>query len=196
MPRATSTDISLTKSYIPKVSKILGISPTIAKFYKSIENHNIHEGRVYSQETEGPYSIDLPTPDDIHRLLELERVMEAIGTISLVGLLTCFFLLFSLLYCVVAEVQLHYWAYFFVKRIKCARANPTANLPYGMFLDRLYRQIMGKHSSLDKRHLMALLIDSCVPLLLNKLRDLEVIMARHAIPFSSSSSHHHSTSSH
>ncbi|GJU92461.1 hypothetical protein Tco_1304884 [Tanacetum coccineum] len=27
------------------------------------------------QETEGPYCIDLPTPDDIHRLLELERVM-------------------------------------------------------------------------------------------------------------------------
>ncbi|GJW76708.1 arginine--tRNA ligase, chloroplastic/mitochondrial [Tanacetum coccineum] len=45
MPRATSTDISLTKSYIPKVSKIPGISPTIAKFYKSIENRNIHEGR-------------------------------------------------------------------------------------------------------------------------------------------------------
>ncbi|GJS00518.1 hypothetical protein Tco_0317026 [Tanacetum coccineum] len=47
MPRATTTDISLTKSYIPK----------------------------YSQETEGPYSTDLPTPDDIRRLLELERVM-------------------------------------------------------------------------------------------------------------------------
>ncbi|GJR26539.1 hypothetical protein Tco_1102771 [Tanacetum coccineum] len=28
----------------------------------------------YSQETEGPYSTDLPTPDDIRRLLELERV--------------------------------------------------------------------------------------------------------------------------
>ncbi|GJV48700.1 hypothetical protein Tco_1438912 [Tanacetum coccineum] len=26
----------------------------------------------YSQETEGPYCSDLPTPDDIHRLLELE----------------------------------------------------------------------------------------------------------------------------
>ncbi|GJZ80030.1 hypothetical protein Tco_0644867 [Tanacetum coccineum] len=169
MPRATTTDISRTKSYIPKVSKIPGISPTIAKFYKSIKNRNIHEGRVvdqayyksnnierlftnirfdclfkinepivprfildfysqvtvqtdeygylvisfmiqhefitltlaqfgqilkipyngqavftnewdlasleYSQETEGPYSTDLPTPDDIHRLLELERVM-------------------------------------------------------------------------------------------------------------------------
>ncbi|GJS65705.1 hypothetical protein Tco_0680269 [Tanacetum coccineum] len=49
MPRATTTDISLTKSYIPKVSKIPGISPTIAKFYKSIENRNIHEGRVVDQ---------------------------------------------------------------------------------------------------------------------------------------------------
>ncbi|GJY56151.1 hypothetical protein Tco_0455266 [Tanacetum coccineum] len=29
----------------------------------------------YSRETEGPYCIDLPTPDDIRRLLELERVM-------------------------------------------------------------------------------------------------------------------------
>ncbi|GJY58353.1 hypothetical protein Tco_0458245 [Tanacetum coccineum] len=49
MPRATTTDISLTKFYIPKVSKIPGISPTIAKFYKSIENRNIHEGRVVDQ---------------------------------------------------------------------------------------------------------------------------------------------------
>ncbi|GJV78945.1 hypothetical protein Tco_1514815 [Tanacetum coccineum] len=123
MPRATTTDISLTKFYIPKVSKIPGISPTIAKFYKSIENRNIHEGRVadqaitnpttssvssqtfasilssirsnpqipyngnrfykhkdlasleYSQETEGPYCTELPTPDDSRRLLELERVV-------------------------------------------------------------------------------------------------------------------------
>ncbi|GJU90445.1 hypothetical protein Tco_1302868 [Tanacetum coccineum] len=169
IPKATTTDISLTKSYIPKVSKIPGISPTIVQFYKSIENRNIHEGRVvdqayyksnnikrlftnirfnylfqinepivprfildfysqvtvqtdeygylvisfmiqhefitltlasfgqilkisyngqavftnewdlasleYSQETKGPYCIELPTPDDIRRLLELERVM-------------------------------------------------------------------------------------------------------------------------
>ncbi|GJW13028.1 zf-CCHC domain-containing protein [Tanacetum coccineum] len=169
MPKATTTDISLTKSYIPKVSKISGISPTIAKFYKSIENRNIHEGRVvdqayyksnnierlftnirfnclfqinepivprfildfysqvtvqtdeygylvisfmiqhefitltlaqfgqilkipyngqavftnewdlasleYSQETEGPYCTELPTLDNIRRLLKLERVM-------------------------------------------------------------------------------------------------------------------------
>ncbi|GJT41083.1 hypothetical protein Tco_0940948 [Tanacetum coccineum] len=46
MPKATTTDISLTKSYIPKVSKIPDISHTIAQFYKPIENRNIHEGRV------------------------------------------------------------------------------------------------------------------------------------------------------
>nr|GEV31167.1 zf-CCHC domain-containing protein/UBN2 domain-containing protein [Tanacetum cinerariifolium] len=103
MSKATTTDISLTKSYIPKVSKIPGISPTIAQLYKPIKNRNIHEaltlaqfGQIlkipyngqavftnewdlasleYSRETEGPYCTDLPTPDDIRRLLELERVM-------------------------------------------------------------------------------------------------------------------------
>ncbi|GKE00887.1 hypothetical protein Tco_1388870, partial [Tanacetum coccineum] len=49
IPKATTIDISLTKSYIPKVSKIPGISPTIAQFYKPIENRNIHEGRVVDQ---------------------------------------------------------------------------------------------------------------------------------------------------
>ncbi|GKB04626.1 hypothetical protein Tco_0832821 [Tanacetum coccineum] len=36
-----------------------------------------------------------------------------------------------MLYCVVAEEQYNL-AYFFVKRIECARANPTANLPYDL----------------------------------------------------------------
>ncbi|GJT75735.1 hypothetical protein Tco_1042460 [Tanacetum coccineum] len=260
MPKATTTDISLTKSYIPKVSKIPGISPTIAQFYKPIENRNIHEGRVvdqayyksnnierlftnirfnclfqinepivprfildfysqvtvqtdeygyliisfmiqhefitltlaqfgqilkipyngqaiftnesdlesleYSQETEGPYCTDLPTPDNIRRLLELERVVVdrtiKIQTVSLnpnqiltkelspdikqweelirenvfgLGghrdyLPAC---LAYKLYCVVAKEQYNL-AYFFVKRIECARATPTSNLPYGMFL--------------------------------------------------------------
>ncbi|GJW02292.1 hypothetical protein Tco_1561148 [Tanacetum coccineum] len=49
MPKATTTDISLTKYYIPKVSKIPGIYPTIAQFYKPTENRNIHEGRVVDQ---------------------------------------------------------------------------------------------------------------------------------------------------
>ncbi|GJT59229.1 hypothetical protein Tco_1002762 [Tanacetum coccineum] len=36
----------------------------------------------YSQETEGPYFTDLPTPDDIRRLLELECVMRYRITLS------------------------------------------------------------------------------------------------------------------
>ncbi|GJU49980.1 hypothetical protein Tco_1219535 [Tanacetum coccineum] len=275
MPKATTTDISLTKSYIPKVSKIPGISPTIAQFYKPIENRNIHEGRVvdqayyksnnierlftnirfnclfqinepivprfildfysqvtvqtdeygylvisfmiqhefitltlaqfgqilkipyngqavftnewdlasleYSRETEGPYCTDLPTPDDIRRLLELERVMvdrtiksqtvslnpnqiltkelspdmkqwEELIRENVFGLgghrdhlPAC---LAHMLYCVVAEEQYNL-AYFFVKRIQCARATPTANLPYGMFLTRLYRYVMETYPHLD-----------------------------------------------
>ncbi|GJQ91893.1 hypothetical protein Tco_0003032 [Tanacetum coccineum] len=53
-----------------------------------------------------------------------------------------------MLYCVVVEEQFNL-AYFFVKRIECARANPTANLPYGMFLTPLYRHIMEAYPHLD-----------------------------------------------
>ncbi|GKF71715.1 hypothetical protein Tco_0207829, partial [Tanacetum coccineum] len=45
------------------------------------------------------------------------------------------------LYCIIAEEQYNL-AYFFVKRIECAWATSTANLPYGMFLTRLYRHVM------------------------------------------------------
>ncbi|GJV76783.1 hypothetical protein Tco_1508367 [Tanacetum coccineum] len=294
MPRATTTDIFLAKSYIPKVSKIPGISPTIAKFYKSIENRNIHEGRVvdqayyksnnierlftnirfdclfkinepivprfildfYSQvtvqtdeygylfisfmiqhefitltlaqfETEGPYSTDLPTPDDIRRLLELERVMvdrtikSQTVTLTPNQILTkelspdmkqweelirenvfglgghrdhlpaC---LAHMLYCVVAEEQYNL-AYFFVKRIECARANPTANLPYGMFLTRLYRHIMEAYPHLDNG--IYDIVDRVMrPLALKQTRRprSDRGKARHSV--SSSSSHHHGTSSH
>ncbi|GJU49747.1 hypothetical protein Tco_1219302 [Tanacetum coccineum] len=203
IPKATTTDISLTKYYRPKVSKIPGISPTIAQFYKPIENRNIHEGRVvdqayyksnnierlftnirfnclfqinkpivprfildfYSQVT-GPYCTDLPTPDDICQLLELERVMvdrtiksqmvslnpnqiltkelspdmmqwEELIRENVFGLgghqdhlPAC---LAHMLYGVVAEEQYNL-AYFFIKRIQCARYTLTANLLYGMFL--------------------------------------------------------------
>ncbi|GKE08062.1 hypothetical protein Tco_1411613 [Tanacetum coccineum] len=219
MPKATTTDISLTKSYIPKVSKIPSISPTIAQFYKPIENRNIYEGRVvdqayyksnniehlftnirfnclfqinepivlrfildfysqvtdlasleYSQETEGPYCTVLPTPNNIRQLLKLERVVVdrtiKSQTVSLNPnqILTkelspdmkqweelirenvfrlgghrdripaC---LAHMLYCVIAEEQYNL-DYFFVKRIECARATPTANLSYGMFLTHRY----------------------------------------------------------
>ncbi|GJR24137.1 hypothetical protein Tco_0972664 [Tanacetum coccineum] len=53
-----------------------------------------------------------------------------------------------MLYCIVAEEQYNL-AYFFVKRIECARATSTANLPYVMFLPRLYRHIMEHYPHLD-----------------------------------------------
>nr|GEW29627.1 zf-CCHC domain-containing protein/UBN2 domain-containing protein [Tanacetum cinerariifolium] len=299
MPKATTTDVSLTKSYIPKVSKILDISPTIAQFYKLIENHKIHEGRVvnqayyksnnierlftnicfnclfqinepivlrfildfysqvtvqtddygylvisfmiqhefitltltqfgqilkisyngqavftnewdlasleYSRETEGPYCTDLPTPDNIRRLLELECVVVdrtiKSQTVSLnpnqiltkelspdmkqweelirenvfeLGghrdrLPAC---LAHMLYCVVAEEKYNL-AYFFVKRIECAKATPTENLSYGIFLTRLYRYVKETQTRRPRSD-----------------RD----KARRSI--SSSSSHHQGTSSH
>ncbi|GKE22996.1 hypothetical protein Tco_1434508 [Tanacetum coccineum] len=49
MPRATVDDTSLTRSYIPKVSQTPDISPSIARFYKPIEDLCIHEGRVVDQ---------------------------------------------------------------------------------------------------------------------------------------------------
>ncbi|GJU00453.1 hypothetical protein Tco_1110791 [Tanacetum coccineum] len=133
----------------------------------------------YSQETEGPYSTDLPTPDDIRRLLELERVMNSFE---------------RMLYCVVAEEQYNL-AYFFVKRIECARANPTANLPYGMFLTRLYRHIMEVYPHLDNG--IYDIVDRVMrPLALKQTRRprSDRGKARHSV--SSSSSHHHGTSSH
>ncbi|GJR96150.1 hypothetical protein Tco_0268324 [Tanacetum coccineum] len=152
----------------------------------------------YSQETEGPYCTDLPTPDDIRRLLELERVMEELIRENVFGLgghrdhLPAS--LAHMLYCVIAEEQYNL-AYFFVKRIECARANPTANLPYGMFLELvLYRHIDGKkQSSPSTMAFMTLLIESCVLLLLNKLGDLKVIVARHAQSVSPYLPHHTDT---
>nr|GEV74963.1 ribosomal protein L7Ae/L30e/S12e/Gadd45 [Tanacetum cinerariifolium] len=53
-----------------------------------------------------------------------------------------------MLYCVVTEEQYNL-AYFFVNRIECAKATPTANLLYGMFLTRLYRYVMEMYPHLD-----------------------------------------------
>ncbi|GJR37386.1 hypothetical protein Tco_1213070 [Tanacetum coccineum] len=87
-------------------------------------------------------------------------------------LLAC---LAHMLYCVVAEEQYNL-AYFFVERIECAKATPTANLLYGMFLTRLYRYVMETYPHLD-----------------NGTYDI-VERARRSV--SSSSSHHQGMSSH
>nr|GEV97796.1 pentatricopeptide repeat-containing protein [Tanacetum cinerariifolium] len=294
MPKATTTDVSLTKSYIPKVSKILGISPTIAQFYKLIENRNIHEGRVvdqayyksnnierfftnirfsclfqinepivsrfildfYSQvtvqtddygylvisfmiqhefisltlaqfETEGPYCTDLPIPDDIRQLLKLKRVMvdrtiksqtvalnpnqiltkelslnmkqwEELIRENVFGLgghqdhLPAY--LAHMLYYVVFEEQYNL-AYFFVKRIECAKATPTANLLYGMFLTHLYRYVMETYPHLDN-DIYDIVERVMHPLALRQTRRPRSDRGKGRHFVSSSSSHHQGTSSH
>ncbi|GKA72161.1 hypothetical protein Tco_0778377 [Tanacetum coccineum] len=136
---------------------------------------------AYSQETKGPYHTDLPTPDDIRRFLQLNRV-ELNRTIKSQNVIltpnqiltkelsqdmkrweelireNVFRLgghrdhlpasLAHMLYCIVAEEQYNL-AYFFVKRIECARATPTANLPYHMFLTRLFRYVKEHYPHLD-----------------------------------------------
>ncbi|GJT77476.1 hypothetical protein Tco_1044201 [Tanacetum coccineum] len=235
MPKATTTDISLTKFYTPKVSKIPDISPIIAQFYKPIENRNIHEGRVvdqayyksnnikrlftnirfnclfqinepivprfildfYSQVT-GPYCIDLPTPDNIRRLLELERVMEELIRENVFGLgghrdrlPAC---LDHMLYYVFAEEQYNL-AYFFVKRIECAKATPTANLPYGMFLTRLYQYVMETYPHLNNGTYD--IVERVMrPLALRQPRRPRSDRGKARRSVSSSSSHHQGTSSH
>ncbi|GJR93132.1 hypothetical protein Tco_0265306 [Tanacetum coccineum] len=181
----------------------------------------------YSQETEGPYCTDLPTFDDIRRLLELERVMvdrtiksqtvslnpnqiltkelspdikqwEELIRENVFGLgghrdhlPAC---LAHMLYCVVSEEQYNL-AYFFIKRIQCARATPTANIPYGMFLTRLYRHVMETYPHLDNG-IYDIVVRVMRPLALKQTQRprSDRGKARHSV--SSSSSHHQGTSSH
>ncbi|GKB20910.1 hypothetical protein Tco_0854833, partial [Tanacetum coccineum] len=99
-----------------------------------------------------------------------------------------------MLYCVVAEEQYNL-AYFFVKRIECARANPTANLSYGMFLTRLYRHIMEAYPHLDNG--IYDIVDRVMrPLALKEIRRPRSDRGKACHSVSSSSSHHHGMSSH
>ncbi|GJR36925.1 hypothetical protein Tco_1212609 [Tanacetum coccineum] len=86
-------------------------------------------------------------------------------------------------------------AYFFVKRIQCARDTPTANLPYGMFLTRLYRPVMETYPHLDNG-IYNIVERVMRPLVLKQSRRprSDRGKARHSV--SSSSSHHQGTSSH
>ncbi|GJV19509.1 hypothetical protein Tco_1368529 [Tanacetum coccineum] len=175
----------------------------------------------------GPYCIDLPTPDDIHQLLELERVVVdrtiKIQTVALnpnqiltkelshdikkweelirenmfgLGghqdrLPAC---LAHMLYCVVAKEQYNL-AYFFVKRIECAKATPTADLPYGMFLTRLYRYVMETYPHLD--NVTYDFVERVMrPLALRQTRRPQSDHGKACRSISSSSSHHQGTSSH
>ncbi|GJV46547.1 hypothetical protein Tco_1431083 [Tanacetum coccineum] len=99
-----------------------------------------------------------------------------------------------MLYCVIAEEQYNL-AYLFVKRIECARANPTANIPYGMFLTYLYRHIMEAYPHLDNG--IYDIVDRVLcPFALKQTQRprSDRGKARHSVL--SSSSHLHGTSSH
>ncbi|GJV48383.1 hypothetical protein Tco_1438595 [Tanacetum coccineum] len=211
MPKATTTDISLTKSYIPKVSKIPSISPTIAQFYKSIKNRNINEGRVVDQAYYKSNNIERLVTN-----IRFNYLFQNHGTIvprffldfySYVTVLTdglaillrghrdCLLAcLAHMLYCVVAEEQYNL-AYFFVKRIECARATPTANLPYGMFLTRLYRHVMETYPHLDN-DIYDIVERVMRPLTLKQTRRPQSDRGKAHHSISSSSSHHQGTSSH
>nr|GFA93351.1 pentatricopeptide repeat-containing protein [Tanacetum cinerariifolium] len=68
-------------------------------------------------------------------------------------------------------------AYFIVKRIECAQATTTANLPYGMFLTRLYRHVMEHYPHLDNG--IYNVVDRVMhPLALKQIKNLEVIMEK------------------
>nr|GEV53773.1 ribosomal protein L7Ae/L30e/S12e/Gadd45 [Tanacetum cinerariifolium] len=98
-------------------------------------------------------------------------------------------------YCIVAEEQYNL-AYFFVKRIECARSTLTANLPYGMFFNHIYRHVMEHYPHLDNG--IYNVVDRVMRLLALKQTqkpqsDRGMPKARHSV--SSSSTHHHGSSS-
>ncbi|GJZ32348.1 hypothetical protein Tco_0577784 [Tanacetum coccineum] len=101
-----------------------------------------------------------------------------------------------MLYCIIAEEQYNL-AYFFAKQIKRARATPTANLPYGMFLTHLFRHVMKIYPHLDNG--IYNVIDRVMrPLALKQTQkprsDHGMPKARHSV--SSSSAHHFGSLSH
>ncbi|GJV08972.1 hypothetical protein Tco_1346628 [Tanacetum coccineum] len=99
----------------------------------------------YSQETEGPYCTDLPTHDDIRRLLELKHVVVDCTIKSQTVALNPNQILTKEL-----SPDMKQWEELIQENvIECARATPTANLPYGMFLTRLYRYVMETYPHLD-----------------------------------------------
>ncbi|GJY41650.1 hypothetical protein Tco_0428920 [Tanacetum coccineum] len=99
-----------------------------------------------------------------------------------------------MLYCIVAKEQ-YSLTYFFVKRIECARYNPTIILPYGMFLTRLFRYVMEHYPHLDNGIYNVVDRDMC-PLALKQTRKprSDHGKARHSV--SSTSAHHSGSSSH
>ncbi|GJW57269.1 hypothetical protein Tco_0104000 [Tanacetum coccineum] len=87
---------------------------------------------AYSQETEGPYHTDLPTPDDIQLSQDMKRWEELIreNVFRLGG-------------------HRDHLPASLAHIIECAGATSTTNLPYDMFLTRLYQHVMEHYPHLD-----------------------------------------------
>ncbi|GKB36088.1 hypothetical protein Tco_0881030 [Tanacetum coccineum] len=173
MPRATIGDTSFICSYIPKVSQTLGIAPSIAYFYKPIEDRCIHEGRVVDQlyytsdhidrcfsniRLNCLYEINEPIVPrfvlDFYSQVTLQRDTSGVILISFMiqnEFITLSLQQFGQILRIPFDGQAQQYnvAYFFVKRIESARATPKAHLPYGMFLTRLFRHVMELYPYLD-----------------------------------------------
>ncbi|GJV74950.1 hypothetical protein Tco_1506534 [Tanacetum coccineum] len=85
---------------------------------------------------------------------------------------------------------------FKLERIKSAKATPTANLPYGMFLTHLFRQVMKHYPHLDND--IYNVVDRVMrPFTLKQTQkprsDRGMPKARHSV--SSSFAHHYGSSS-
>nr|GEW94840.1 hypothetical protein [Tanacetum cinerariifolium] len=135
MPRAIIDDTSRTKLYIPKVSEILGFSHVLAQYYKPIKKRCIYKGRVVYQLYYKSNSIErLFTNVRFNCIFEINEPIVPRFILDF----------YSQVKVQIDEYEQYNLAYFFVKRIECARATLTTNLPYGMFLTCLYRHMM-KH---------------------------------------------------
>ncbi|GKA65984.1 hypothetical protein Tco_0765691 [Tanacetum coccineum] len=110
----------------------------------------------------GPYCTDLPTPEEILRLLELERVVVDRTIKSQTVALNPNQILTKEL-----SPDMKQWEElirenvfglgghqdrlpaYLAHIIECAKATPTANLPYGMLLTRLFRHVIELYPHLD-----------------------------------------------
>ncbi|GJX96400.1 hypothetical protein Tco_0352198 [Tanacetum coccineum] len=177
----------------------------------------------YARETEG--TIDrFSDPDDIRRLLELERVMVDVPLKSpivsphsikfhqrispdmtqweklirenvLRTRRTSGYSSRCLAHmCIELLRRTNTSCLFLHQKIQYARASQR-NLPYGMFLTRLYRHVMEMYPHLDNG--IYDIVDRVMrPLALKQTRRTSSDRAWHVIPHLPSSSHHHGTSSH
>ncbi|GKD55666.1 hypothetical protein Tco_1289053 [Tanacetum coccineum] len=148
---------------------------------------------AFFQETERPYYINLPTPDEIRQFLQLERIESNRTIISKNVILS----LNQILTKELRQDMKRWEEPIRENQIVNARATPTANLPYGMFLTRLYLHVMeiyphldnGIYNVVDRVMRPLALKQTCKP-----RSDHGMQKSRHSV--SSSSTHHFGSSSH